>query len=284
MYYQSQRSVSEKVVHLEALLSYSDIIADAVSLASLRSKDELIIIAEHAQENLKDVARADGPVIVRSVYESVPIVGQAPGEKLKEQITQLDQSLVPQLEAQLEMNLALMYTFLIHLREYDSLIEKRGELVGSAGRKFDPANMKVRMQLCQRLGAIRYMDASAISLGPGLEQELPKHFQDGASMFEGAQRLAFDYTAYDQFLATFNRGRLEFLQGKDKGLTREYLQHAYQLQRQIQNKSFEALTEHYLEAIDSKHGEVIDDPPEYRMTLREIASSKPRYSSLVLTG
>ena len=286
MYYEhSRRPAAAKVLQLEALLSYSDTLADAISLASLTSREELTTIAETGQEILKDVAVGEGPTLVAPFQ--VPIIGQSSNEKLQNSSEELDCSVVPKLEARLEMNLALMYTILIHTKGYDALIPKRGELVGRAGRKYLREDFQTRMQLCQRLGSIRYFDIAAISLGlypEHLGQELQEQFQNAYSMLGIAQEIARGYTRYDQFLAAFNLGRLEFIDAaKSQNRTRSYLKEAHRLQASINNRPFQALTTHYLSALkdQQRYGKVIDDPPEYRSVLQELASVKSPLSRII---
>ncbi len=286
MYYEHSRmSAAVKVLYLESLLSLSDTLADGISLASLTSREQLTTIAETGQEILKDVAAGDAPTLVAAF--KVPIIGQSSSEKLQNHSEELDRSIVPQLEARLEMNLALMYTVLIHTKGYAALISKRGELVGSAGRKCDRENLQTRLQLCQRLGTIRYFDIAAISLGsyPGhVGQELQEQFQNAYSMLGIAQEIARGYTRYDQFLATFNLGRLEFIDvAKSQNQARSYLEQAHGLQASINNRSFQALTTHYLSALEDqqRYGKVIDDPLEYHGVLQELASLKSPLSRII---
>ena len=285
MYYGHLRiCAAEKVLQLQALLSSSDTLADAISLASLKSRRELTTIAETGREILRDVAVGDAPTLVAAF--KVPIIGQSSIEKLQNRSEELDRCVVPQLEARLEMNLALMYTLLIHTNGYDSLISKRGELVGRAGRKWDPENLQTRMQLCQRLGTIRYFDIAAISSGQyphHSAKELSEQFKDSYSMLDTAKSIARGYTAYDEFLATFNLGRLEFIQGKNKNRTKSYLNNAQGLQKSIQNKFFEDLTTRYLNAVedDRLYGTIISDPVEYQIMLKELASFKVPLSRII---
>ena len=273
-------------MQLEALLGYSDTFADVISLSSFSSKAELVVIAEKGREILRDVAHENGPIILKGVAQSVPILGFSPTEKLEESMEVIDRYHISSLEMQLEMNLALMYTILIHGKGHMALIKHRGELVGSATKKIDYEDVFSRMQLAQRFGAIRYFDAAAIKSGSCSEtssDSLTWHLQAGTEAFQQAKNIAHNYNHYNQFLATFNLGRLEFLKGENPGACREYFQDALKLASQLGgrgNMQFQAQTIQYLCAVGNEtlFGTVIDDSLAYKITLMKLVTEtlKPK--------
>lgn len=272
MRYENQNmSAAAKIAHLELLLAQSNPLVDAISLASLRSKAELTVVADKCRDILRDVAHDDGIVLLRGVYDSVPIIGDE-----EDPLEELEACFVSQHEADLEMNLALVYTALIHCKGVSSF-EERDQLITRAYEKLYADNALGRMMFFYKFSVGRYMDAASFVSEGRLERtddRLQKHLQETSDLLWKAQNTAEKYAAYLQFMIMFNLGRVEFLRGENKGLTRDYFQRADSLARKVGNKSFVQLARHYVAALDddAQFGTVIDDPPEYKTTLIELVT------------
>ncbi len=282
-------SSEAKVTSLEWLLARSNPIADAICLSSLQSKAELRVLADVGREILKDVAAEDEPQILQGPYQSVPIIGQTPIEKAAEAVKKLDGFLVSQHEAELEMNLAAMYVALMYTKGIP-LTQRTTVLMDRANRKIYTNNVYGGMVYYQRAGTILYMNAAFHVLG-GHAQKSDDNpqllLQQARKLLIEAKDTAQGYNPFNQTLATFNLGRLEFFQGENKALTREYLQHAYALARGG-NEMLERLAGHYLAALEDKtrFGTIIEDPEEHqemllKMVGRALSLSAEEQSSIV---
>lgn len=266
-------SAEAKVTHLELLLAQSNPLADAISLASLKSKGELIVVADKGRDILKDVAHTGGLVILKRLYESVPIVGRSPTEKLEDLTEEIDTSFVGQHEAELEMNLALVYTTLIHCKGY-SLVEDRKKLIASANGK---SKFFLGRMLFNLRSVLLYMDvASSVSEGEVKTTDtiVQHNLQSVSDLLWRAKDAARSYAPYYQFMTAFNLGRVEFLRGQNEGLTKEYFEQAHSLASKVGNTSFIELAQHHLTALkDNKQfGTVIDDSPQYKKTLMALVT------------
>ena len=262
-----------KLIQLELLLTQSDAIADALSLASLQSSAELIVLTDKGRDILKEIENRNGLVVLKGMYESVPILGRSPSEQLEEALREVDSTLESQVNAQLAMNLALFDTALIHTKKLKSLVKERGELVGKATATTASDNRFGTMQLAKRFGTIRYFDASALKLGfypLSPNDELDWHIQAGIDGLHTARDLAID--PYNKFLAVFNLGRLEFLRGTSQAKAKEYFYHAESLAQYIGNESFEKLAFYYRKSMEPHFGKVIADPPIYQEKLLDMVT------------
>lgn len=274
-YDRTAMSPEAKVAHLDILLGKSNIIADVLSLTSLRSTGELIVLADGGRDILRNVAYEDAPAILKGPYESAPIIGQSPVEKAAEGIKTMDTFFVRQQEAELEMNLALVYAVLTHTKK-EPLGEAAGRLIDRANRKLSSDNVYGGMVFDLRLGTILYLDAAFEVLGGRAQEddEVQRFLGQAEKLLAKARDTSQGYNPYYQALTTFNLGRLELFRGSEPAIARQYLDDTHALAGQGRNEPLAKLTEHYLATIrdNARFGTIIDDPPEHKASLLGLVS------------
>jgi len=266
-------SVEHKVSYLEFLRDFSDPLAEIISLASVKSEGELQVIAEYGREMLADVAR-EGLSVVKGQYGSLPKIGQTPEDIASDLFEEIDDSFVRIHEGELEINLALFYTALIHCQKTPQLYGERDRLVASANQKLSGSHLG-RQRFLQR-SVMRYMDAASWVLGGDIKrEEVTEHLKVTRNLFF---ELPEEYNHRDTYLSSFNLGRIFFLM-KNNCMARSVLKNVSVMAFWNDNYLHHQLAEYYLAALDdNKCNGIIDDPPLLKAKLGELADqiSKPR--------
>ncbi len=271
MHYRKGMSATDKVGYLENLLLVGDSLADVLSLASIKSKEEVASLSQAASRSLADVARVDAIPILKGIKGYVPIVGRSPTEELEDAIVELDAFFVPEHEAELEMDLAVIYNALMYSTGADALRQSRNELITRAHGKID-SKLGV-MFFHQRSGAIRYMDA-AFYIAKGYKRDIvvENHLNLTTEILTSAQETAI--TPYHLYMASFNLGRVQSLRLQQERALREF-NRAYIYADQIGNGALMSLAEHYFMASGNSCllGTVIDDPVEFKDVLQKLVQT-----------
>ena len=271
MYYPLRVDDSNKLEYLEVLLGQADIIADALSLASPRSREEVTMLARAGRHILADVERPDDLPIFR---RDLPLVGLSRTEELDHFIAEFDSIIVPAQEAHLEMDLAMIYTALMQCDD-QKISDLRCEKIISAHTKTNTVFGVTIFN--QRSSTIRYFDAAAHFLEGGEYNDVARTHIEKTVHILTEEVLPYVPNSYHGFMVYFTLGRLELLR-LDKSKAFDGFDRAYTAAEKLGNTKFLDLSSHYLKESSSatQMGTVLEDPVWYKKEMNELATMVSR--------
>ncbi len=258
----NEQQVHEEVKYLESVILGTDMLCDAASLLSPRSVKSLLLIGMFGSEHLE-------------LFVPVTAVDYIDGKPITPAIS------YPIIRADLESNLALMYTIQMYLPEIGAikLKEERDELFCRSERRLnDLGNQAGKVKLMYYKAMSSYFPAacSAIQREKGIKtnvEQIHSCLGEAISLFEQTSKAATGYHELYNTFSLFNLGRVYFALG-EKDKAEQKLKEA--LESPAKNhKWVKRLVGWHMENLtNSSFGTVLSDPPgveeEVRSELKSV--------------